>query len=86
MREPLQSVARDILKRAAPRCRYVVIDTEGRVVLAGLAPLADDATFRVNLGGKLAAGRYAMLAEINVNENTMNAQIERIDLLVSSSP
>lgn len=86
LREPLQSVARDILKRAAPRCRYVVIDTEGRVVLAGLAPLADDATFRVNLSGKLATGRYAMLAEINVNENTMNAEIQRIDLLVSSSP
>ena len=85
-REPLQSVAHDVLKRAAPQCRYVVMDTEGRVVLAGLTPLADDATFQVNLNGKLAPGRYTMLAEINVNGNAMNADIQRIDVLISSSP
>lgn len=86
VRESLQSVARDVLKRAAPQCRYVVIDTEGRVALAGFASLADDATFRVNFNGKLATGRYIMLAEINVNGNTMNAEIRRIDVLVPSSP
>jgi hypothetical protein len=86
VREPLQSVARDVLQRATPQCRYVVVDTEGRVALAGLVPLQDDGTFRVTLNGKLAAGRYAVLAEINVNGNTMNAEIQRIDVLVPASP
>ncbi len=86
VRRPLPSVPRDALKRAAPQCRYVVMDTEGRVVLAGLAPLADDATFQVSFNGKLAAGRYTMRAEINVNGNAMNADIRRIDVLISSSP
>ncbi|MSO67941.1 MAG: hypothetical protein EXQ82_09070 [Pseudolabrys sp.] len=86
VRRPLSSVPPDMLKRASPQCRYVVIDTEGRVVLAGLAPLADDATFQVNFNGKLAAGRYTMRAEINVNGNAMNTDIRRIDVLISSSP
>jgi hypothetical protein len=62
------------------------MDSEGRVVLAGFVPLADDLTFRVNLNGKLAAGRYTMLAEINVNANAMSADIQRINVLISSSP
>ncbi len=86
VREPLQSVARDVLQRAAPQCRYVVMDAQGRVVLAGLASLADDATFRMNLNGGVAAGRYTVLAEINVNGNAMNADIQRIDVLISPDP
>ena len=84
--ESLQSVAPDVLKRAAPQCRYMVMDTEGHVVLLGFAPLADDATFHVNLNDKLAAGRYTMLAEINVNGNAMNAEIQSIDVLISATP
>ena len=86
MLESLQSVAPDVLKRAAPQCRYMVMDTEGHVVLLGFAPLADDATFHVNLNDKLAAGRYIMLAEINVNGNAMNAEIQSIDVLISATP
>jgi hypothetical protein len=84
--EPLQSVARDVLKRAAPQCRYIMMDSDGRVVLAGFVSLADDATFHVNLNGKLAAGRYTVLAEINVNGNAMNAEIQSIDILISATP
>ena len=86
VRRPLPSVSKDTLKRAAPQCRHVVMDTDGGVVLAGLVPVADDATFRVNLNGKLAAGRYTMHAEINVNGNAMNADIRKIDVFISSSP
>ncbi|MDO8533341.1 MAG: hypothetical protein Q7S17_01175 [Xanthobacteraceae bacterium] len=85
-RGPMQSISRDILKRAAPECRYVVMDDEGRVVLAGTAPLADDLTFQADLNGKLAAGRYIMAALIAVNGNVMNADIHRIPLLISSNP
>jgi hypothetical protein len=85
-RGPMQSISRDILKRAAPECRYVVMDDEGRVVLAGTAALADDLTFQADLNGKLAAGRYIMAALIAVNGNVMNADIHRIPLLISSNP
>jgi hypothetical protein len=85
-RQPLQSVARDVLKRAAPECRYVVMDDADRVVLAGTADLADDSTFQVELDGMLAAGRYTIVALIAVNGNVMNADIHRIPVVISSSP
>ena len=85
-REPLQSVARDVLKRAAPECRYLIMDEADRVVLAGTAALADDSTFQVELDGKLATGRYTMVALIAVNGNVMNADIRRIPVFISSNP
>ena len=48
-RVPMQSVSRDALKRAAPECRYVVIDDKGEVVLAGVAALDDAVTFQIDL-------------------------------------
>ena len=84
-RQPMQSVSRDVLKRAAPECRYVVTNDEGHVVLAGVAVLADEATFQADLNGKLAAGRYTMVALIAVSGNVMNADIRRIPLVVSSN-
>ncbi len=82
VRQPLPSVARTVLQRAAPRCRYVVTNDEGKVVLAGTAALAGDSTFPVDLTGKLAAGRYTMAALIVVNGNVMNGDIRRIPVLV----
>ena len=84
VRVPLQSVSPDVLRRAAPECRYMVVDTEGTVVLAGTAPPAEDATFRMDFDGKLPAGRYTAVAEITVNGNAMNADIQRIPVLISS--
>jgi len=85
-REPLQSLSADDLKRAAPECRYTVVDSAGRVTFAGVARLGDDATFRVDLKGKLAAGRYTVLAELIVNGNAMNAEIRRIPIEVGAKP
>jgi hypothetical protein len=85
VRAGLQSVSADMLKRAAPECRYTVIDAEGRVVLAGVVRPADDATFRVELDGKLPAGRYTVLALIAVNGNVMNADIQRIPIVISAN-
>ena len=76
-RAPIQSVSREVLRRAAPECRYMVIDDEGRVVLAGFSALSDDLTFRVDLNGKLTAGSYTVIALIAVNGNVMNADIRR---------
>jgi hypothetical protein len=64
-----------VVKRAAPECRYVVIDEEGRVVLAGRAPVAADASFHLDLGGMLPAGRFTLSAQLIVNGNAMNAEI-----------
>jgi hypothetical protein len=62
----------------APTCRYVALDGSGRVVLAGLARLAEDSTFRVDLKGKLQPGHYTVEAAAYLNGNTMNAEIRRI--------
>ncbi len=59
----------------------MVIDDKDRVVLAGVAPLGQDATFRIDLGGRLPAGRYTMLAVIAVNGNVMNPDIRRIPIM-----
>lgn len=86
VREPLQSIAPDAIKLSNPECRYIVTDGEGSVVLAGrLAPGAD-ASFEVDLGGKLPAGSFTLAAQIVVNGNAMDADIRRIPILVSSDP
>jgi hypothetical protein len=85
-RAPIQSVARDVLKRALPECRYIVVNDAGRVVLADTAALADDLRFEIDLDNKLPTGRYTMLALIAVNGNVMNADIHRIPIVVSSGP
>lgn len=85
-RQPLQSAPPDVLKRSAPECRYVAVDAAGRIALAGLAVLTPDATFQVDLKGKLPPGRYTVHAEIVVNGNAMNADIRRIPVLISSNP
>jgi hypothetical protein len=85
-RRPIPSVSRDVLKRSAPQCRYMVIDGQGRVVQAGAIALAEDLSFQVNLSGKLPNGSYTMLALIAVNENVMNAEIRRIAVRISSNP
>jgi hypothetical protein len=81
VRVPLKSVPAAALKRAAPECRYVLTDAEGRIVLAGAAPLGDAGTFDVALAG-LQPGRYTMSSQIAVNGNATNASITRVDVEV----
>jgi hypothetical protein len=64
VRTPLPLIAPVVRHCAAPECRYVVIDDKDRVVLADVALPGDDATFRIDLGGRLPAGQYTMLAVI----------------------
>jgi hypothetical protein len=45
-----------------------------------------DAGFRIDLGGKLPAGQFTLLAEIVVNGNAMNAEIKRIPVVMPSAP
>ena len=78
-RQPLQSIAPDELKRAAPECRYVILDGDGQAVLAGAARPGEDRRFAIDLAGKLADGRYTLAAEIAVNANATNAEIRRYE-------
>jgi hypothetical protein len=82
VRTPLKSVAPEVLRRAAPEGRYAVIDESNRVALAGFARLDDDATFKIDVAGRLEPGRYTMSALIAVNGNVVNADIRRIPLVV----
>jgi hypothetical protein len=82
VRQALTAIDPILVKRAAPECRYVVIDAQGRVALAGVARLGEDLTFSIPLEGKLPAGSYTVEAEILVNNNAMNAQIERIPVTI----
>jgi hypothetical protein len=86
VRKPLQSIAADALKRSAPECRYLVTDGESRVVLAGQVSPTGDANFSVDLTGKLPVGRFTLVAQIIVNGNAMNAEIQRIPFDIASKP
>jgi len=81
-RQPMQSLASDMLTRVAPECRYVIFDGDGQAVLAGTVRPGEDQRFAIDIGDKLANGRYTLAAEIAVNANVMNAQIRRYDFAV----
>jgi hypothetical protein len=82
VRQPIRTVDAATLARAAPECRYVVVDANGRIGLAGTAHLQDDRTFAVELDGQLPAGRYTVMAEILVNGNAMSPEIEKIPVAI----
>jgi hypothetical protein len=82
-RAPIKSISRDVLKRAAPECRYVVIDDKGSVVLAGTVALDDGVMFQINLDRKLPTGDYTIMALIMVNGNAANAAIRRIPVQIA---
>ncbi len=86
VREPLASVATEVRARAAPECRYTVIDDAGRLVLAGTVHLDKDAACEIDVEGRLPAGRYTIFAMLIVNGNAMNADVTRIPITVPSSP
>jgi len=83
-RMPLREVPATVLKRAAPECRYVVIDANGRIAAAGTALPAADLTFQIDLGNRLAPGRYTLSALIAVNGNVMIPEVHRMEIVVPS--
>jgi hypothetical protein len=83
-RQPMQSVDAALLRRSALECRYVVLDGGGAVVLTGVARPAEDLTFQIELDDKLPVGTYAVMSEIVVNGNTMNAEIAHIPVVVGA--
>jgi hypothetical protein len=86
VRRPLPSIAADALKRSAPECRYLVTDGEGRAVLAGQVAPSADASFSLDFTGKLPPGQFTLIAQLIVDGNAMNAEIQRIPFDVASKP
>jgi hypothetical protein len=85
VRQPMRQVDATVRKRAAPECRYAVVDAEGHIALAGTALPQEDLTFAVELDERLPPGRYTVMAEILVNGNAMNPQIERIPVVIGGT-
>jgi len=79
VRTPLKSVPAEALRRAAPECRYLVTDADGRVALAGVAALGTDASFQIDLRDRLPPGRYTLSVLMALNGNVMNPEISRIE-------
>ena len=73
-----------IRRRAAPECRYAVVDAAGRIALVGTALPQEDLTFAIELDGRLPPGRYTVMAEIVINGNAMNPAIERIPVVIGA--
>jgi hypothetical protein len=84
VRTSLKSISPEVLRRAAPECRYVVTDENHRVVLSEVATPGPDANFSIDFKGRLPAGRYTLAAVIAVAGNVMNAEIERISFVIGA--
>ncbi len=82
IRQPMAAVDAVTLRLAAPRCRFVVLDSTGQVALAGTAEPESDMHFRIALDVKLPAGDYTVMAEIIVGGNAMQPEITRIPVVV----
>jgi hypothetical protein len=77
VRQPLKA-ARAVGERIDPECRYVAVTEDGKVALAGQGRFRDDGSVVLDLRGKLAPGRYTVLAALILNGNAANAEIRRI--------
>ncbi|MFB9266036.1 hypothetical protein ACFFWD_23250 [Bradyrhizobium erythrophlei] len=85
-RVPLSSIPPDVLKRTPPECRFVVVDDQKRVVLAGAAPLGESSSFLFDFKNRLPVGRYTIFAAVTLSSNVMNADIRQIPIVVSTGP
>src|SRR5439155_21189208 len=84
-RQAMRQVDATVRNRAAPECRYAVVDSAGHIALTGTVPPQDDLTFAIALDGRLPPGQYTVMAEILVNGNAMNPQIERIPVVIGGA-
>jgi len=82
VRKPFRPGASTGIRPDVVTARYVVVDAAGRVARTGVAAPGADAIFRVDLGGSLPPGRYAVLVALYLNENTVNPDVRRIEYVV----
>jgi hypothetical protein len=82
VRQPMASLDAVTLRRAAPECRYIVVDADNAVALAGVVQPQEDHTFRIPLDGRVPVGNYKVIAEILVNGNGMQPEIAKVPVTV----
>jgi hypothetical protein len=85
VRRPMHLVDATLRQRAAPECRYAVVNSAGRIALVGTALPREDLTFAIELDDRLPPGRYTVMAEILVNGNAMKPEIERIPVVIGAT-
>lgn len=78
VREPLASAKRSLKKDKLPVCRYVVIDSDGKVVLIGNASLDPEGIFKIALAGELPSGAYTVLGALYLGDNAMQPDVRRL--------
>ena len=83
VRTPISSVPAVFLQRAAPECRYIVVNSSGHISAVGAVPLGAGAAFQLDLTDRLPPGRYRLSAVIAVNGNVMNADVHRMEFVVT---
>jgi hypothetical protein len=82
VRRPLKEVHRTALKGGKLDCVYLVLDTGGRVRLAGTGLLNSAGDFGVALAGKLPAGDYRVMVTLYLNGNTLDPDIRSVPFRV----
>ena len=77
----MKSVPAEVLRRAAPECRYIVTDEMAVSYYPGSRRSAPKRVSRSTSRDRLPPGRYTLAAVIAVNGNVMNAEIKRIPVV-----
>ena len=63
-----------------------MVGVDGRIALVGVSLPREDLKFAIELDGRLPAGHYTVMAEILVNGNAMNPEMERIPVVIGGKP
>jgi hypothetical protein len=85
VRAPLQTLRSDVRKPGKLICRYVVVNADGKVSLAGYGRLEEDGTFAIDLNGKLKPGSYTIMTALYLVGNTMNPGVKQISYTVRAN-
>ena len=82
VRTPLKSVPADVLRRAAPECRYLVMDSNGRAVGTGAATLGTEAGFQIDVTDRLPPGNYTLSVLMAVNGNVIHPDVKQFSFAI----
>jgi len=82
VRTPLQSVRSGVLRRAAPECRYLVLDSHGSAVGTGAGTLGTEAGFQIDVTDRLPPGNYTLSVLMAVNGNVIHPDVKQFSFAI----
>lgn len=85
VREPFGRSSAGTSRAEVLVCRYLVVATDGEVLIAGRGRLGEDGIFAVDLNGELLPGMYTLMVALYLDGNTMNPDIKRISYRVTGN-